>query len=360
MEQVAPALPLLMNELAYIMEEAENQPAEVLTRIEKFLKEAPLNLFDYSEVLMADLMVNALRRKLIKEVKSNRHLYLKTEEVPQIELFDILIHKFPFVKYSQLLVNNNIVKDFEGKEEVTLMDIGMGMGTQTCAILELCKKLPSLKKINIIGIEPFAQGLETAGIAISQYKEEVAFEINFTPVNAFAEETELAKYYHNTPNLVVNASLALHHIKTLEARSKTLAAIQQLAPLALYLIEPNSNHFEPNLSIRYKYCYNHYLALFKVIDQMNLETKYKNALKLFFGREIEDVIGNEESHRVEKHSLAEYWLETAQKVGFTHVSQQMNMALPNLGNVTTGIDPQGYFAFTVDTEKVLAIFKFSA
>ena len=73
---------------------------------------------------------------------------------------------------------------------------------------------------------------------------------------------------------------------------------------ALVLSEPNSASFEPDYNTRFTNCVHHYGALFGLIDQLPITPIEKTALKLFFSREIDDVLGISEAARVEKQYAA--------------------------------------------------------
>ena len=85
---------------------------------------------------------------------STENIYLRNYAVSQIQLFDMLIAKLPYVKYSQAIVNMQIAELLNGLEEATLLDIGIGLGTQVKSILKLCTKNTLLKKLVIVGIGP--------------------------------------------------------------------------------------------------------------------------------------------------------------------------------------------------------------
>ncbi len=206
-----------------------------------------------SQRLIATLLMNATNKRF-HTGKIQEHIYLKNDEVPQIQLFNILIEKFPFVKYSQLISNNAILETIGDATEATILDIGVGQGAQMLHVIESAKKLPNLKKIHVIGIEPFVDALQIAEANIKACQTHVPFEIHFTGFHAFAEEFDFSQF-QNTKNLIVNASLALHHIQSSTKRAQVIAAVKQLNPKAFILIEPNVNHFEKDFSKRFMNCY---------------------------------------------------------------------------------------------------------
>ena len=138
-----------------------------------------------SQQLIRSLLRDALNKRF-QTGTTQQHIYLKNDEISQIQLFNILIEKFPFVKYSQLITNKAIIETIGNATEASIIDIGIGQGAQVLHVIELARELPNLKKLNIIGIEPFSDALQNATAKINACSETVSFEIQFTGINAFA------------------------------------------------------------------------------------------------------------------------------------------------------------------------------
>lgn len=326
--------------------------AELMNDLQEYCTEG---LENDSQKLIGSMILKALSKKLYGN-SENDHLYLKQFEISQIELFNILIEKFPFVKYSQKIVNDAIVRSMDAAEVVTLMDVGIGQGTQMLNVIESAKSLTELKKLHIIGIEPFTEALLNADENINAMRSQVHFEIEFTPINAFAEQVDFEKLNKKIEGrLIVNASLALHHLQTSAQRDEVLAAIHKLNPAALLMIEPNVNHYETDYAKRFVNCYNHYYSIFKVIDGLDISNQDKNALKVFFGREIDDVMGKSETDRYEKHELANTWISRLHQKGFRIMPEMLRTPVSSEAGVRIGHHHEGYLGFTYEKETVLAV-----
>lgn len=286
---------------------------------------------------------------------SRENLYLRNYEVSQIQLFDILIAKLPYVKYSQSIVNSKIVDLLKEYEEATLLDIGIGLGTQVRNILNQCKDIKGFKKLVVLGIEPGAEALAIAQQSILAMQAEMPFSIEFKGYHGFAENMDLTKLDYGTPNLVVNASLALHHIQTDEKRTQVLSQIKSLNPAGIFLIEPNVNHFEPSFLKRFCNCFNHFYALFKTIDGLEIHPNEKSALKLFFGREMEDIIGKPEAERFEKHEPATTWINRLHRLNYTMKSNLLYLPVTIESGVCIADHSEGFIGFTFEKETVLSI-----
>lgn len=283
------------------------------------------------------------------------NIYLKDYEVSQIQLFDILIDKLPYVKYSQSIVNREIVHLLAQHEEATLLDVGVGLGTQVCNILAQTAHFTHVKKLVIVGIEPSPEALAKAEAAIMAMQPQMPFTIEFRPIVGFAEHMDLRAINYGTPNIIVNASLALHHIQTNALRNKVIAQIKDINPLAFFLIEPNVNHFEPNFLQRLENAFNHFFSLFLTIDGLDISPNEKSGLKQFFGREIEDIIGKPEDNRFEKHEPAQQWLDRLHSSGYDIKSHLLKPPVSHEAGVEIRQHPEGFLGFTFNLETVLSV-----
>lgn len=308
-----------------------------------------------SEKLLATIFIKALNKKIHSE-SIGENIYLGKYEISQIQLFNILIEKFPFVKFSQHITNSAIVEEMEGCEEVTLVDIGIGQGTQVLNIIELSKNLPRLQKLHIVGIEPFGEALAKAGENILAYNGKAPFQIEFTAIHDGVENVDFAAIENVGGKIIVNASLALHHIQSDLRRLETINKVKEMNPDLFILIEPNVNHFETDFYTRFQSCYKHFHHIFQVIDRIeNIGDTDKNALKLFFGREIEDIIGKDEKDRFEKHEPATHWIGRLKETKFSIKNNILKSPVTAGCGVEINYHKEGFLGFTHGDETVLAV-----
>lgn len=308
-----------------------------------------------SEKMLGYLMAANLRKRF-SGTGITENLYDSTDGVSQIRLFDILIHQFPFVKYSQEMVNRAILHILGLHEEVCIIDIGIGLGTQVLHILEKARDLTTLRKLTIVGIEPFGNALRTAGEKILQYREQVNFEIEFLPVPEYIELTDLSAYRPAGAAVIVNASLALHHIKSDADRNRVITDIRNLRPAAFLLIEPNVNHFTNDLAARILNSYEHFINIFRVIDRLDASNEDKNGLKLFFGRELEDILSKaNDEERFEKHEPVSAWLQRLQHCGFVTNTTPLATEAKEVLGVKIQPFAKGYVGFTEQEETILSV-----
>lgn len=333
---------------------ADGSESDLVGRSEELFTYCSEGMATDSEKLLATLFLKSLNQKMHSEVITE-NIYDRIAGVSQIELFDILIAKFPFVKYSQELVNNAIVDILSEQESASIIDIGVGLGTQMVNVISRIPANSKLKKLVIVGVEPFTDALAIAEKNILALKGNVPFELSFIPVPDYVENFDFTTLNNLKGSIIVNASLALHHIKTMEERRATLKNIQALQPVSLFMIEPNVDHFESNFYKRFVNSWNHFYCLFKVIDQLEITNDQKNGLKLFFGREIEDIIGKKEEDRFEKHMPAKMWIDLLHGTGFTTCDDLLKASFVADPGVIVKNHKEGYLGFTYEDETALAL-----
>lgn len=351
--------PKIFDALDYVMKYYPDKFTEqARTEVEMLLDHCLADLGNDSEKFLSTLIIKALRH-LIGPSEIDEHIYLKKYEITQIELFNVLIKEFPFVKWGHELSNTLIFNKLKNSKKAIVVDVGIGQGIQTRHLLEKLDEAKGLKEVVIVGIEPFEDALIAAGEMFKDLADEVSFKLEFVPLKGFVQEMKqddlhkvIGRY---EGDIIINASLALHHIQSLEERINVISILRSLNPIGVVLTEPNSDHFEPNFNRRFQNCYQHFYHIFQVIDNLPVESKAKNGLKLFFGREIEDILGKSNEERYEKHEPAFRWIEKLSSCGFI-VRNEFLDTLPSINSgIELGFMDEGFLGFTYKKETVLSI-----
>src|SRR5207253_4392008 len=105
------------------------------------------------------------------------------------------------------------------------------------------------------------------------------------------------------------------HIPSVTLRRQFFEKIKMLSPDGVVLTEPHSDHMTDNWKNRTGNAWIHYGAIFNTIDQLDIPNVEKNGLKLFFGREITDVVATADNTRYERHEPAARWLTYGKQIG---------------------------------------------
>lgn len=266
----------------------------------------------------------ALARRISDTVAEETNLYLANYDVPQIRLFNLMATRMPLVSMSAEMANRTLLHFCRGRDQATVIDIGIGTGRQMVALIEMLAGLPDRpRKLCIVGIEPMDWGLQQAEANLYQVCSQRGIDFEFRGIHNVVEclsDDERQLIRDAGPRPIINASFALHHIQDIDqhnVRDAVLMLLRSLDPAALVLSEPCSDHLCRNLRQRFVNCWAHFGATFRVIDELDIEQRDKDSLKVgFFGREISDILGNPEDTRTERHEHVDSWLARLRRSGY--------------------------------------------
>lgn len=269
------------------------------------------------------IFASALSRRLESEKTEEINLYLRQFQDPQISLFNLLARHLPTVALTGPIANALLARFVGGQREVTLLDVGIGSGRQEVALLHALAaegRLP--RRLNVVAVEPDAESLMVAEDAISRAAAELGVELEFVPVHGVVEELTEAQWTSFSAfgcPLVVTASFAAHHIRCTDAstlRDDVFRRLRALEPDAVVLCEPSSNHHSSSLRKRFESAWYHFGLTFRLIDELEVSGEERAAMKMFFAREIEDILANAEETRCERHEPVDAWVARMRRAGF--------------------------------------------
>jgi len=207
---------------------------------------------------------------------------------------------------------------------VTLLDIGIGTGQQVLALLyELARRGALPERLTIVAVEPSEASLREAERCLTQAARILDVDFTFVPIVAVAAEMNEAQWAKVTAvpqSFVVHAAFAAHHVRDRVAgecaRDALFRRLRTLGPEAVVLAEPNSDHHTGVFPMRFENCWRHFSLTFELIGRLGLTDDEVTAMKLFFAREIEDILGNAEETRCERHESTDAWLSRLTRCGF--------------------------------------------
>lgn len=314
----------------------------------------------------ADDISRICRQALSGENRAADHIYLSglQNKDKQINVFDLVLRNVDSVRVATGTAFN-MMRDFysQGQRSLTHFNIGIGKGHFEVqlirALAEGEKALPSY--IKIIGLDIDEYSLREAGENIARaaavYLPD-SVKVEYASICAFAEKVPEEQWEeirgHGTDSLGVISAFTLHHLPGSEDRKKVLQKVADCHAGVFLQIEPDVNHFTPELPDRLGNCWRHFGTLFKLIDRKGLEKAEADALKyLFFKREIDDILGNEEGLRSEKHEEATAWTDRCREAGFhlIDIPYQVSEEVPGF-NYHYG---QGYIRMTYDGVPMVAV-----
>jgi hypothetical protein len=291
------------------------------------------------------LFAAAVARRLGSEQAEAINLYLRRYEQPQIDLFNLLAERLPLASLAGAIANELLAGFLKGHEEATLLDIGIGTARQEVLLLESMAEAGTLpRRLTIVGVEPGAASLRRAEESLGAAARRLGVSLRFHAINRVAEGLRDADwdFIGSMPGpLVFNSAFSLHHMPLREdgtdSRDEVFQRLALLKPQGVVLCEPNSNHHRLEVHERFENAWRHYGAVFKLLDELDISRQERNAIKMFFGREIEDVVGTtDDTQRYERHEFAGAWLQRLYRNGFT-LAEGMERVRPRHASV--GVRP---------------------
>ncbi|HEX7307647.1 GRAS family protein [Lentzea sp.] len=255
------------------------------------------------------------------------------EEVPRADLLRVLSRNLPLLEATRF-ANDRLLSFLDGRESATVLSLGIGQGRQECDLVE---RAPDLRSLTVIGVDVSAGCLGAAETALRSTGARVGTEVVFHPVRACAGQLDESvwRLVREAPRpLLVTASFALHRLRDDEGgdtRTALFRRLRDLSPAAFSLCERNSDHRAVPLRTRFAQAWRHYSALFAAIDGTAATEAEKAAMKRYFGREIQNVVGAPDTERRERHEPADAWARRFAATGF-----RLLPALPSVARVRGG------------------------
>jgi SAM-dependent methyltransferase len=299
----------------------EGQPSEARRSLAELTKR--LDVESVAEDMQYFLFAAALARRLGDGDAQQLNLYLKRYELPQIALFNLLAQRLPLASLAGSIANDCLCDVLAGHEEATLIDVGLGTGRQEVALLRRLKERGAApRRLTVVGVEPDADSLRRAEADLMAAARELGLELRFKGIPRVIEALDADdwRWLRDSPGpRVVHSAFALHHmVGDPEQRQALFDRFRALEPAAVVLIEPSSDHFTDSLAQRFHNVWRHLFFIFGLVDELQLTVQERNAIKLFFGRELEDILGAvDDSRRFERHERKETWLERLRRAGFS-------------------------------------------
>lgn len=264
---------------------------------------------------------DALARRLGSGQDERDNLYLQRFERPQIELFALVAEHLPIVAQAVGIGGALLADHLAGQESVTLLSVGIGSGVQETAVLgALASRGRTPKRLTVIGVDPAVASLHQAERSIRG----TGATVDFHAVPRLAERMtdEDWDLVRRAPRpLIMNASFALHHLRDsasgVDERKAFFERLRAAEPDVVVLCEPDSEHHRVALPERFRNSWEHFHAVFRLIDALDVSAGDRNAMKLFFRREVADIVGTaDDEERYERHEPTDTWLGRLREAGF--------------------------------------------
>ncbi|HKO16105.1 MAG TPA: GRAS family protein [Gemmatimonadaceae bacterium] len=276
-----------------------------------------------------DLQSHIFAAALAKRLDGSRHadmnLYLRRFAADsQISLFGLVAQHLPTVSVAGSVGNDLLCDLMAPYDRVTLLDIGIGTGRQETAMLhELARRGTLPQQLTVFAVEPDPVSLAEAQHALEATARVLDLDLEFHGRCCVVEELQESDWDalgRTAGALVAFGAFAVHHVRpargATDPRDVLFARLRALQPVGIVLCEPNSDHHTPDFDRRFTNCWRHFGQTFRLIEQLSVGTRERNAMKMFFAREIEDILANSEETRCERHEGVDTWLARLRRAGF--------------------------------------------
>lgn len=318
-----------------------------------------------SDALLSHIVAESLLRRIDQNLLTGRNLYLQPETRAQIDLFSLLPRAIPAVPQGYAIANQYLLGMFRAERTPALLEIGIGKGTQVITLLRALAADPGrAERVRVVALDPNQRVLMAAAEAIAELRPELPFEVEIYPIAKLVESCDDADFSRieelSGGALAVNAAYTLHHTARRDAESRTrlLGRLRALRPQVFTLVEPSSDHDTEHLTKRMHHCWQHFAAVFELVDRSDASPDEKFAIKEgFFGREVRDILGTSDAFRCERHEPLESWLLRLKKSGFVpHPPIELCFELPEYCGATIG---SGLVRLLYAGVPIVAVFAYS-
>lgn len=239
----------------------------------------------------------------------------------------------PFIRFSQLTANQAILEAIEGQRAIHILDFDIMHGVQwpplMQAIAERCGNLHPPPMIRITGTGEDLGILQRTGDRLLKFAQSLGLKFQFHPLLLRNDPTSVPLYLPSAlqllpdETLAVNCVLYLHRLLKDDSRDLRLFLhkIKAMEPKVVTIAEREANHNHPLFLQRFVEALDHYTAVFDSLEATLPPTSRERLAveRIWFGREIVDIVSAEGDNRRERHERFESWEVMLRSSGFSNV-----------------------------------------
>ncbi|XP_030517445.1 scarecrow-like protein 28 [Rhodamnia argentea] len=228
----------------------------------------------------------------------------------------------PIPKFIHFTSNEILLRAFEGKDRVHIIDFDIKQGLQWPSLFQSLASRPNPPShVRITGIGESKQDLVETGDRLAVFAGSFNLPFEFHPVVDRLEDVRLwMLHVKEGESVAVNCVCQLH--KTLYdgsggALRDFLRLIRSTNPVALLMAEQEAHHNTSSLEVRVINSLRYYSALFdSVHSTLPLESGARVKIEEMFAREIRNIVACEGSDRLERHQSFDDWRKLMEQGAF--------------------------------------------
>ncbi|XP_065858185.1 scarecrow-like protein 28 [Euphorbia lathyris] len=228
----------------------------------------------------------------------------------------------PIPKFIHFTSNEILLRAFEGKDRVHIIDFDIKQGLQWPSLFQsLASRNNPPSHVRITGIGESKQELNETGDRLAGFAEALNLPFEFHPVVDRLEDVRLwMLHVKEGESVAVNCILQMH--KTLYdgtggALRDFLGLVRSTNPALVLMAEQEAENNAPNFETRVCNSLKFYSAIFDSIDSsLPLDNAARMKVEEMFAREIRNIVACEGSDRFERHENFEKWKKLMEQGGF--------------------------------------------
>ncbi|CAA2966667.1 scarecrow-like protein 28 [Olea europaea var. sylvestris] len=234
----------------------------------------------------------------------------------------ILNEVSPFPKFIHFTSNEILLRAFEGKDHVHIIDFDIKQGLQWPSLFQsLASKTNPPSHVRITGVGESKQELIETGNRLAGFAAALNLAFEFHPVVDRLEDVRLwMLHVKESETVAVNCVFQIHKLlydSTGRTLRDFLGLIRSTNPLVVVMSEQEAEHNETLLERRFSNSLKFYSAIFDSLDSiLPADSPLRIKIEEMFAREIRNIIACEGRDRVERHEKFGKWRQLMEQGGF--------------------------------------------
>ncbi|KAL2517033.1 Scarecrow-like protein 28 [Abeliophyllum distichum] len=228
----------------------------------------------------------------------------------------------PIPKFIHFTSNEILLRAFEGKDRVHIIDFDIKQGMQWPSLFQsLASRTSPPSHVRITGIGKSKQELIETGDRLSGFAAVLNLPFVFHPVIDGLEDVRLwMLHIKENESVAVNCICQMHKMlydSTGGMLRDFLSLVQSTNPTVVLMAEQEAEHNEPGLQTRLANSLKYYSAIFDSVDSsLPLNNPVRIKIEEMFAREIRNIIACEGRDRYERHETFKKWQQLMEQWGF--------------------------------------------
>ncbi|KAK8934988.1 Scarecrow-like protein 28 [Platanthera zijinensis] len=244
---------------------------------------------------------------------------LNDDEATALRLLD---QATPIPKFIHFTLNERLMRAFEGKERVHIVDLDIKQGLQWPSLFQSLASMPNPPKhVRVTGVGDSKSELQSTGARLAAVADSLNLPFQFHVVVDQLEDVRLWMLHAKEGEcLAVNCVLQLH--KTLYDETGTalrdlMSLIRSTNPAIVLVAEEEAEHNHHLWEMRFCNSLKYYAAIFDALSACFPEESFERAkIERMFARKIRNIVAGEGS---ERHESFGRWSEMMKDCRFENV-----------------------------------------